>query len=182
MIPKKSHLFILSSPCVLLGWGTFLIAWWIRNAGRNLTFVRFERFLMLRWGSVFIALLQKKGKLTLWSKPLGRWSRQLHGIKRRHKNQMCLGIWLNYLTTPLQDKLKGRSHCGPWTSQINRITEKEWLFLMEKSHDPPPFFPCWNIKRIHQRNVCSSRKHHQTCTKIGHLIRSLNKLVIYQLS
>lgn len=104
---------------------------------------------MLLWWSIFTALLPQKEELTSRTKPLGSEACSFMALREETKiSCQSLMMWLNYLTMPFQDKVKCRSHCGPQTSQINRITEKEWPFFMEKRYDFPPssFFPAAILK------------------------------------
>lgn len=81
----------------------------------------------------FTAFSATEGKADPMNHTTGKQSLQLNGVKRSCASLLrCDSTIQLYL---FKDKLKCISNGGPWTSQINRITEKGCSFSMEYTCD-----------------------------------------------
>lgn len=141
--------FILFFPLRVVRLGNICNCMMNWKCWQELNFLSDLSFLMLLWWSVCL-LPCSYNKRKSWPHEPNHCSY----VVLREGTKICqsLMMWLNYSATPFQDKLKCGSHCGPWTSQINRITEKEWLFLMENRYDPLQPFSSAILKALLQRN------------------------------
>lgn len=110
-------------------WVTFLIVWWTESVGRDLTSIKWDLSNVTLMVFLVNFLCHRRKSWPL-NQTTGKRRLQLCGGQRRDKVFFCQppGTGLNYFRLYLfTDKLKCWSHNGPWTSQMNRVTEKGWL-------------------------------------------------------